>query len=439
MAHKRNKHTLRIKALRIELPPPFNEGRDVDPDLGIVVRVDDRGIVAGLRELSGLIILRKIREAIHEAHWWFLDGECMGWVIAARQLPDGDVEVFADNLEHRNTLKTHSAWETVFLERLTQETYTYGVSVVGLKVDQLQGLNGEDAQGPLIQQLFEWNVSRIAPLKHPKSILVVEIRPTNRGNPICIVTLTLPEIANGLIKNGIRWNSTWYPCNKYIREWSLFQCSDCFLFGHTSIICTQGVRCVKCAHTHPESRRKFCDWKCVNCGGPHRSTAPSCPQRENEARSLRELKERPGSAGRFWPSHGRKKLETETNSAATSSRKGAQDLRNQQDEDTVNQDLGVQPIAQENARTPHNIESSADREPAVGCTDIGVVVSMHELLATAASHQQGDSLPQDSPDSTAVAQRSQDEQGATERYTPSRAGPPVLPPLIRRFQHRAAH
>ncbi|KAL8809456.1 MAG: hypothetical protein Q9223_007925, partial [Gallowayella weberi] len=239
MVLKNKKQTLRVKTLRAELPPPFKQLRDVDPDLGIIVRVDDRGAIAALTELSGLAILGRLREAIHEAYWWFLDVDCLGWVITARQLPTGDVEVFADDREHHNTLKTHSALETVFLERLTRETYTYGVSVVGLGVRDLPKLGGEDVQGALVQQVFDWNVPRIASLSHHKCISSVEIRPTNRGNPICIVNLTLPGIANDFIRKGIQWNSTWYPCNKYIREWSLFQCSNCFAFGHTSITCTQ--------------------------------------------------------------------------------------------------------------------------------------------------------------------------------------------------------
>ncbi|KAL8797970.1 MAG: hypothetical protein Q9182_007062 [Xanthomendoza sp. 2 TL-2023] len=408
MVLKNKKQTPRIKALRTELPQPPKEHHQVDLGLNILVRVDDRGAIAALAELSGPAILGRIREAIHEAHWWFLNDDCVGWVIAAKQLPTGDVEVVADDLEHHDTLKTHSAWQTAFMERLTRETYTYGITVVGLEVSQLPKFGGEDLQSALIQQLFRWNVSRISSLHHHNCILSVEIRPTNHGKPIYIVNLTLPGIANELISKGIQWNSTWYPCKKYIREWSLFQCSECFLFGHTSTICTEEVRCVNCAHAHPESQCQSRDRKCVNCGGPHRSTAPFCPQRENEARSRRELKERPANAGRFWPITERKR-------------------------DPADRTLGVDPAAPSNSK--QRSQTKTQTKSVIHHLNLPPIIPPKPNpvpISTTPEPILDILTPPPAPSHPPLS--STDEQSKTdEQYTPS-----ILPPLIRRFGDRAA-
>ncbi|KAL8725569.1 MAG: hypothetical protein Q9166_007271 [cf. Caloplaca sp. 2 TL-2023] len=201
-AQTHNKHVRRMRAFRAELPAPFDERRDVDPDLSIFVAIDDHGVVNHLRDLSASSILKKIREAMHEAHWWFMEEGFVGWVIAVRQLPAGDLELFTNTAEHRETLMEYSAWETVLLERLTQESSRYGVWLAGLGVSQLPNLQNEEAHATLIQQLLEWNKPRIRLLNHTEDIISVEVRPTNYGNPICVVNLARPEIANEIIKRG---------------------------------------------------------------------------------------------------------------------------------------------------------------------------------------------------------------------------------------------
>ncbi|KAI4265547.1 MAG: hypothetical protein L6R38_009340 [Xanthoria sp. 2 TBL-2021] len=300
--HHDDKRARRIKSFRDELPPPFNEHDNIDPNLAIFVPVDDSRAVTVLRELEGSRTLYKLREAIHEAHWWFGEDGFVGWVIAVRQLPGGDLEVFTETAQHRNVLQEHSAWETVFLDKLVEESCRYGVSPLGLGVASVPKFPSDDERTQLIQQLFDWNISRIDRLGVVEDILSIEVRPTSRGNPIVVVNLAQPETANEFIAKGIQWGETTYSGRKYIKEWSLMQCEDCHMFGHTSVSCTEGLRCNKCGQRHLQRDCKSVGLECVNCGGPHRATLRDCPQRENEARRLRDLA---SGKGKWWPSRNR--------------------------------------------------------------------------------------------------------------------------------------
>lgn len=301
-AHLDGRIPKRIKSFRDELPPPFNELDDVDPNLAIFVPVEDSGAVAVLRELEGSRALHKLREAIHEAHWWFGEEGTVGWVIALRQLPGGDLEIFADTVQHRNVLQKHSAWETVFLDNLVEESRRYGVSPRGLSVASVPKFPNDDQKTLLIQQLYDWNKSRIDRLGVLEDVLSIEVRETNRGNPMVVVNLAQPEIANEFIAKGIQWGETTYVGRKFCEDWSLLQCEDCHSFGHTSVSCTEGLRCNRCGQRHPQRDCKCTQLECVNCGGPHRATERICPQRENEARHLRDLS---NGRGRWWPSQNR--------------------------------------------------------------------------------------------------------------------------------------
>ncbi|KAI4225894.1 MAG: hypothetical protein L6R36_003564 [Xanthoria steineri] len=208
--HHNNKRARRTKSFRNELPPPFNELDIVDPNLAIFVPMEDSGAVAVLRELEGSRALHKLREAIHEAHWWFGEDVTVGWVIALRQLPGGDLEVFADTAQHRNVLQKNSAWETVFLDNLVEESRRYGVSPRGLSVTSLPKFPNDEQRTLLIQQLYDWNKSRIGRLGALEEILSIEVRETNRGKPIVVVNLAQPEIANEFVAKGIQWGETTY-------------------------------------------------------------------------------------------------------------------------------------------------------------------------------------------------------------------------------------
>ncbi|KAL8672666.1 MAG: hypothetical protein Q9168_002872 [Polycauliona sp. 1 TL-2023] len=289
--------TRRIAAFRAELTHPFNQRHDIDPTLAISIPIEDGGVVAVLRDLTAESILSKIREALHEAHWWFMEPGFVSWVIAVRQLAGGDMEVFPDTKEHRDVLREYPAWEAVFLEGLKRESLRYGVSPFGLGILKIPHHN-EGRKTLLIQQLFDWNEPRIHHLKRIDDILSVEARPTNYGTPIAIMNLATPELANEFINKGIQWGERKYKGRKYVREWSLFQCEECWAFGHTAVSCTQGVKCRQCALGHPERFCKSMELQCVNCGGEHTATDKDCMQKANEARNRREL---PGCLKMYWP------------------------------------------------------------------------------------------------------------------------------------------
>ncbi|KAI4277241.1 MAG: hypothetical protein LQ337_001922 [Flavoplaca oasis] len=210
------------KTVHTQLPTQFNKRGDDDPKFTITVPIDENEAVAVLKDLSAVAIRKKVREAVHEALWWFLEPGFIGWVIAVRHVPGRDLEVFVDTPEHHDTLSRYAAWKTGFRDGLLQRTYGYGVSPVGLAVSQVPDLHTESGRTSLVQALFDANRARICKLKSIADIVSIEVRPTNYGKGIVIVNLAQRDLADELIKKGIQWGEDSYPVKKYIREWSLF-------------------------------------------------------------------------------------------------------------------------------------------------------------------------------------------------------------------------
>ncbi|KAL8886378.1 MAG: hypothetical protein Q9215_005906 [Flavoplaca cf. flavocitrina] len=285
------------KAVHTQLPTQSKKRGDDDPKFTITVPIDENEAVAVLKDLSAVEIRKKVREAVHEALWWFLEPGFISWVISVRHVPGRDLEVFVDTPEHHDMLSRYAAWKMGFRDSLLQRTYGYGVSPVGLAIRQVPDLHTESGRTSLVQALFDANRTQIRKLKRIADIVSIEVRPTNHGNGIIIVNLAQPDLADELIKKGIQWGEETYPVKKYIREWSLFQCERCHKFGHSAASCTKGVRCLKCGHRHEQRQCIATGLECINCGGPHRPTARFCPERENEARRLRD---RVADRGKWW-------------------------------------------------------------------------------------------------------------------------------------------
>ncbi|KAL8657007.1 MAG: hypothetical protein Q9226_002349 [Calogaya cf. arnoldii] len=357
------KRSRRIDAFRAELPRPFNERHDVDPTLAIFVPIDDGGAMAVLRDLPADRILEKLREAVHETHWWFMEDGFVAWIIAVRQLPGGDVEVFADTAEHRDLLQKHSAWEVVFLERLKQESCRYGVSPLGLRPSVIPKHHDGRA---LIQQFFDWNQPRMLYLRRIEDIISIETRPTNYGRPIVVVNFSTPWIANEFINRGIQWGATEYQGRRYVREWSLFQCEECWSFGHTSVSCTQGTRCRKCSFRHIDNQCPSNERQCVNCGGSHTATNKDCSQMENEARLRREL---PSCSKKYWPIEKKAKLSHRNQKASSPEPKPKPvgESRAEQDENREGSVVIADKSDDQDQHTAHN----NNEIPSAGVTDSG--------------------------------------------------------------------
>ncbi|XP_070378106.1 pneumococcal serine-rich repeat protein-like [Dermacentor albipictus] len=73
------------------------------------------------------------------------------------------------------------------------------------------------------------------------------------------------------------------------------QCDRCGVFGHAGATCFRDARCLRCRESHATGNCPAEKPRCVNCGGRHPSTEPSCPewQRERRAAVLLSSSQRP--------------------------------------------------------------------------------------------------------------------------------------------------
>ncbi|KAH7942780.1 hypothetical protein HPB52_001562 [Rhipicephalus sanguineus] len=60
------------------------------------------------------------------------------------------------------------------------------------------------------------------------------------------------------------------------------QCQKCGRFRHVAEACTRIGDCLRCGRRHPEA--DSCKPRCINCGGAHAATNPTCPRWQEERR-----------------------------------------------------------------------------------------------------------------------------------------------------------
>jgi hypothetical protein len=131
-------------------------------------------------------------------------------------------------------------------------------------------------------------------IKNGNTLILTASRFKRNGDPIRKVKITVAERAtrDKMLADGVllRWDfhQQLLQTESYILHERLKQCFKCQLYGHLSTTCvaTNNIcgKCTSeshltrdCPHKGPESKIY---WKCALCGGNHRTSHFSCPERK---------------------------------------------------------------------------------------------------------------------------------------------------------------
>jgi hypothetical protein len=268
---------------------PSELGRDSE----ITVKIRDEAVREQLRRSKPLDIVQRAErargEAARKANSPALAGAA---IIAARQLPSGDVSLRATDAAAAEVLRKYAAqWVEAFGGEASVRTPMWGVVVHGIPVKSMD-LKPESAQAIstqiLAQNQHTWG--KDARIGHIGWL----IRPRQGKREASIVVEFLhPEDANRAIEKSTIWEGQIHDTAILHREGRSKLCNKCQKPGHVQIQGSNKAACGHCADSHPtwecpSKQGKEVIIKCANCKGPHKATNPKCPTRLQAVQRAKE-------------------------------------------------------------------------------------------------------------------------------------------------------
>lgn len=254
-------------------------------DSEIVVKIRDAAIRKELRQAKPVDIVRRAERARGEAARKIPSLALAGHaVVAARQLPSGDISLRASNAAAAEVLRTHAAhWAQAFGAGAWVRVPTWGVVVDGVKAHSMNLDTPEQAAARKVELLAQnqhaWgDGAQIAYL----SWLV---KPRRREGSL-VVEFTSPLVANAAISKGTIWQSEIHTNRPYCREGRCRMCMKCQKYGHSHAQCPyEKFTCGTCAAGHPTwecpaKQGQEVIPKCANCGEKHRAISGLCKVRQ---------------------------------------------------------------------------------------------------------------------------------------------------------------
>ncbi|KAL7401938.1 hypothetical protein ABVT39_007153 [Epinephelus coioides] len=93
------------------------------------------------------------------------------------------------------------------------------------------------------------------------------------------VSLTNPDDATKLLREGFFMDFFHYRVEKAHSAPNIKQCFNCQGFNHTAPQCRNKTKCVRCGeeHSHKTCDKAKHEAKCANCGGNHSAASKQCP------------------------------------------------------------------------------------------------------------------------------------------------------------------
>jgi hypothetical protein len=250
---------------------PAELGRDSE----ITVKIHDADIRDRLRRSKPLDIVHRVEQARGEAAKKTNSPALAGAaVIAARQLPSGDVSLRASSAAAAEVLRKYAShWMNVFGGEASIRTPTWGVVAHGIPVAsmELKPDTMHKVIAPILAQNPQWGkdarINHIGWLVRPRK---------GKREGSVVIEFLHPEDANEAIQRGTIWEGQIHDTAILCREGRSKLCNKCQKPGHVQIQCPNRPVCGTCAECSSNLGREV-PVKCAYCKGEHKASWPKCP------------------------------------------------------------------------------------------------------------------------------------------------------------------
>jgi hypothetical protein len=164
-----------------------------------------------------------------------------GQIVAARNLPSGDIVLTTDEEATRTKWLTDRKWTAVLGEEARVKRREFVVLAHGVKVSQIQdtkqAIEAIYGQNPKLRDTVE--ILRVAWAR--------KLLQSGRKTGPLHISVAEPEQANILIQGGLVWDYQLHDCEPYIGECQITQCFNCYQYGHLAKMCRNIQQCGFCA------------------------------------------------------------------------------------------------------------------------------------------------------------------------------------------------
>jgi hypothetical protein len=167
-----------------------------------------------------------------------------GQVVAARNLPSGDIVLTTDEEATCTKWLTDQKWTTVLGKEAQVKRWEFVVLAHSIVVSQIQDT----------KQAIEAIYSQNPKLRDTVEILQVawacKLLQAGRKTGLLHISVAEPEQANILIQGGLVWDYQLHDCKPYVGKCQIMQCFNCYQYRHLAKMCCNTQRCGFCAGTN---------------------------------------------------------------------------------------------------------------------------------------------------------------------------------------------
>jgi hypothetical protein len=164
----------------------------------------------------------------------------------------------------------------------------------------VHGASKLDVPLNLATHVTEEHVNREIEMTNLKRFAIKKITPLRKyaKNPEAptqsiVLQLSSPEEADECIMNGIIIGKRLHHVEKYMPQYQIKQCFNCYSYGHRASECSKRRVCGKCSKEDHETKDcQSTTLKCTHCEVEHAAWHSTCLTRKHEIEKLEEQRSR---------------------------------------------------------------------------------------------------------------------------------------------------
>jgi hypothetical protein len=239
---------------------------------------------ATLRDTSPEQIVKRLQEDAS-------DTPATRGIIAAKQLPSGDVLLHLNEAADKPRLQANSEWTTKLGPSAKVYSKTFSILLHGVST---AGRFREDPSS-LAKTIESENTKHHPGLKIKKISWLKKPDDQKRYSSL-IVEVASAAHANRMITEGVLLRYEMKIAERFDRHSRVIQCFKCQQYGHTSHVCKGAEKCGNCGQEHKTAActtdTLATPRRCAACSGAnHPSWSPECPSRKKDGERARQIRE----------------------------------------------------------------------------------------------------------------------------------------------------